>query len=104
MMLAKVKLAMRISTTVFDSELLDLIASGIADIKHAGAEFEATPVEANDTVIDYEITDSLAANAVTTYVRMMFGSPEDFDRLKVSYEMQKGQMRESRAYGMEAVE
>lgn len=103
-MLAKVKLAMRISTAVFDSELLDLIASGIADIKHAGAEFEATPVEANGTVMDYEIEDKLAATAVVTYVRMMFGSPDDFDRLKASYEMQKGQMRESMAYGMEAVE
>jgi hypothetical protein len=104
MMLAKVKLAMRISTAVFDSELLDLIASGIADIKHAGAQFEVETTEEDGVATDYTVTDPLASTAIVTYVRMMFGSPDDFDRLKASYEMQKGQMREARAYGMEAVE
>lgn len=97
-MLEKVKLAMRISTTVYDSELLDLIAAGIADIKHAGAQFTAT-----QTKSDYTIDDPLVARAVVTYCRMMFGSPADFDRLKASYEMQKGQLRESLAYGMEVL-
>lgn len=101
-MLERVKLAMRISTTVFDSELLDLIAAGIADIKHAGAQFEVETTEENG-VTDYTVTDPLASTAIVTYVRMMFGSPADFDRLKAAYEMQKGQMRESRAYGMEVL-
>lgn len=102
-MLERVKLAMRISTDVFDSELLDLIAAGIADIKHAGAEFDADAVEGTSGVTDYVIEDPLASTAVVTYCRMMFGSPADFDRLKAAYEMQKGQMRESSAYGMEAL-
>ena len=97
-MLEKVKLAMRISTDVYDSELLDLIAAGIADIKHAGAKFESSASEN-----DYTIDDPLVARAVVTYCRMMFGSPADFDRLKASYEMQKGQLRESFAYGMEVL-
>lgn len=101
-MLERVKLAMRISTTVFDSELLDLIAAGIADIKHAGAQFDVETTEENG-VTDYTVTDPLASTAIVTYVRMMFGSPADFDRLKAAYEMQKGQMRESRAYGMEVL-
>lgn len=102
-MLDRVKLAMRISTDVFDEELLALIAAGIADIKHAGADFAVTTVETQGTVTDYTIADPLASTAVVTYCRMMFGSPADFDRLKAAYEMQKGQMRESIAYGMEAL-
>ena len=102
-MLARVKLAMRISTTVFDAELLDLIAAGIADLRHAGVQFDATTSETAGTVTDYTVEDPLASTAIVTYCRMMFGSPSDFDRLKAAYEMQKGQMRESRAYGMEVL-
>ena len=102
-MLERVKLAMRISTTVFDAELLDLIAAAIADIKHAGAQFEVETTEENGAATDYTVTDPLASMAIVTYVRMMFGSPADFDRLKAAYEMQKGQMRESTAYGMEVL-
>lgn len=102
-MLERVKLAMRISTTVFDAELLALIAAGIADIKHAGARFEATEVKTQGVVTNYTIADPLASTAVVTYCRLMFGSPDDFDRLKAAYEMQKGQLRESLAYGMEVL-
>ena len=41
-MLQRVKLAMRISTDVYDSELLGLIAAGIADLENVGATFEHT--------------------------------------------------------------
>lgn len=97
-MLEKVKLAMRISTTVFDAELLDLIAAAIADIEHVGAVFNYTQDEN-----DYTVTDPLVSRAIVTYCRMMFGSPADYDRLKASYDEQKGQLRESTAYGMEAL-
>lgn len=97
-MLEKVKLAMRISTDVFDSELLDLIAAGIADLMHIGVRFDYT-----FTSTDYKIDDSLASRAVVTYCRMNFGSPADYDRLKAAYDEMKGQLRESFAYGMEAL-
>lgn len=103
MMLAKVKLAKRIQTTVFDSELLDLIAAAILDIKHCGVEFEATPVLTDEAVTDYVIDDPLVSRAVITYCVMNFGSPDDYDRLKASYDEQKGQLRESSGYGMEVV-
>lgn len=100
-MLGKTKLAMYISNDVFDSEILDLIAAGIADIKHCGPEFTVTPVtDADENVTDYVIENPLAARAVITYCRLHFGSPEDFDRLKVAYDEMKGQMRESSAFGM----
>lgn len=103
MMLAKVKLAKRIQTTVFDAELLDLIAAAIKDIEHAGVTFEHSEVLTDDAVTDYIIEDPLASRAVITYCVMNFGSPDDYDRLKASYDEQKGQLRESSGYGLEVV-
>lgn len=105
-MLARVKLAMRIQTTVFDEELLDLIRAAVADIAHAGVKVEFEPVGSNDgkTVVDYTIDDPLVSRAVVTYCRAFFGSPDDFDRLKRSYDEQKGQLRESSGYGLKVVD
>jgi len=97
-MLAKVKLAKRISTEVFDSELLDLIAAAIADIQHAGVQFEYTQDGS-----DYVVEDPLISRAIVTYCVMNFGSPADYDRLKASYDEQKGQLRESSGYGLEVL-
>lgn len=102
-MLAKVKLAKRIQTSVFDQELLDLIAAAIADIQHAGVEFDYTEVKSGGVVTNYTITDPLISRAIVTYCVMNFGSPDDYDRLKASYDEQKGQLRESSGYGLEVV-
>lgn len=102
-MLAKVKLAKRISTTVFDSELLDLIAAAIADLKLIGIEFDVTEVKTGEVVTDYTITDPLISRAIVTYCVMNFGSPDDYDRLKASYDEQKGQLRETSGYGLEVL-
>lgn len=99
-MLARVKLALRVATNAYDSELLDLIAAAAADIHHAGAEVVVTPVLTDGAVTDYTCDDPLTRTAVITYCRMMFGSPAEYDKLKASYDEQKGQMRESSAYGM----
>ena len=104
MMLERVKLAMRLSTTVYASEILSLIAAGIADIMHIGVQFDySRTTGTGGAITDYTITDPLVSQAIVTYCRMMFGSPADFDRLKAAYEMQKGQLRESTRYGMEAL-
>ncbi len=103
-MLDKVKLAKRIKTNVFDSELLDLIAAAIADIQHCGVTFTYDTTTEDEAVTDYVITDPLISRAVTTYCVMNFGSPDDYDRLKASYDEQKGQLRESTGYGLEVVE
>ena len=102
-MLAKVKLAKRISTTVFDSELLDLIAAAIADLKLIGIEFDVTETKTQGVVTDYTITDPLISRAITTYCVMNFGSQDDYDRLKASYDEQKGQLRETSGYGLEVL-
>ena len=65
MLLEKVKLALRITTTAFDSEITDLIAAARADLGIAGV------------LIEDEMAP-LIIRAVTTYCRANFGQPEDY--------------------------
>lgn len=84
-MLDKVKLALRITTTAFDRELNDLIAAALADLGLAG-------------VTTLTETDPLIIRAVTTYCRVNFGQPDDYDRLKASYDEQKAQLQTATGY------
>lgn len=79
--LAKVKTALRITTDAFDDELTDLCDAALADLGIAG-------VDGANAVI----TDSLVLRAVITYCRLHFGEPDEYDRLKRSYDEQKAQM------------
>lgn len=85
--LAKVKLSMRITTDVFDSELSDLIYAALADLGIAGANGEGVNLQ-----------DPLVLRAVTTYCQMHFGLPDDYDRLKKSYDEQKAQLSMATGY------
>ena len=85
-MLEKVKLALRIKTSVFDSELEDLIAAAVADLGIAG--------------IKNKDGDPLITRAVITYCRCHFGEPEDPIRLKTSYDEQKAQLITCTGYGL----
>lgn len=78
-MLAKVKLALRITTNAFDSELNDLIATAQLDLGVAG-------------VIVPAALDVLVSQAIITYVKLHFGQPDEYDRLKASYDEQKAQL------------
>lgn len=79
--LDKVKTAMRIVTSDFDDELLDLISAGLADLGIAGVDGELAI-----------ITNSLVRQAVITYCKMHFGEPDEYERLKTSYDEQKAQL------------
>lgn len=83
-MLDKVKKALRITTTYYDSELTDLIEAAKLDMGVAG-------VVAPDT-------DELITRAIITYCKMSFGLPEDYDRLKASYDEQKAQLVTATGY------
>jgi len=84
-MLDKVKMALRISTNAFDSELTDLIDAAKLDLGIAG-------------VIVPEELDAIVAKAIITYCKMSFGLPEDYDRLKRSYDEQKAQLTTATGY------
>ena len=84
-MLDKVKLALRIKTDAFDMELYDLISAALKDLGIAGVS--------ND-----DITDPLIIRAVTTFCRCNFGEPDEYDRLKKSYDEQKAQLSMATGY------
>lgn len=84
-MLDKVKLALRITTTAFDGEISDLINAALMDLGIAGV---ATRPE----------SDPLIIRAVTTYCRAHFGQPDDYERLKSSYDEQKAQLMMATGY------
>lgn len=79
------KLALRITTTAFDEQISDLIDAALLDLETAGVTY----VDPND---------ALVRQAVITYVRMHFGEPDEWDRLKASYDEQKAQMSTRTGY------
>lgn len=84
-MLAKVKLALRITTEAFDTELTDLIAAAKLDLGIAGVELPAT-------------LDEICTLAIITYCKLNFGEPDQYDRLKASYDEQKAQLSMATGY------
>lgn len=85
--LTKIKTAMRITTTAFDDEITDLVDAALADLRIAGVR--GTNVA---------LTDPLVLRAVITYCKLNFGEPDEYDRLKRSYDEQKAQMGMSTGY------
>lgn len=77
----KVKTRLRITTTAFDAEIEDLIDAALIDLGIAGV-----------TGGSVQLTDNLVLTAVSTYVKMNFGEPGEYDRLKASYDEQKAQL------------
>ena len=83
--LDKVKMALRISTTALDDELADLIKAAQTDMGIAGVVVPST-------------LDEIVTKAIITYCKMSFGLPEDYDRLKRSYDEQKAQLVTATGY------
>lgn len=83
--LDKVKMGLRIKTTAYDEELADLIAAAQLDLGIAGVEVPST-------------LDEIVTRAIITYCKMSFGLPEDYDRLKMSYDEQKAQLVTATGY------
>ena len=84
-MLEKVKLALRITTTAYDSELNGLIAAAKLDLGIAGVTVPET-------------LDDIVELAIITYCKVHFGEPDDYDRLKASYDEQKAQLSMATGY------
>lgn len=88
-MLSRVKLALRITTNAYDTELNGLIAAALIDLGFGGLDDEAFTTST---------TDEAVITAVITYCKMRFGLPEDYDRLKKSYDEQKAQLGMATGY------
>lgn len=78
------RMALRITTTAYDAEITEYIESAKKDLGIAGVVFE-TP-------------DELVEKAIMTYVKMSFGNPDNYDRLKESYDEQKAQLQTATGY------
>ena len=81
----KAKLARRIVTDAFDSQISDLLSAAFADMAIAGVELPETLTPIVET-------------AAITYVAMHFGEPDEYDRLKRSYDEQKAQLSTATGY------
>lgn len=109
-MLNETKLALRIKTNVYDGEIARLIEAavgdlGIVDVEAAGVSFIISATTTGETVMDNStITDQLLIRAIITYVRLHFGTPDDYDKLERSYNEQKAQLITASGYGLPAGE
>jgi len=79
------KLALRVVTTAYDSEFETLIDAAVLDLGIAGV------------LLPSEL-DALVNTAINTYVKLHFGEPDDYDRLKKSYDEQKAQLATATGY------
>ena len=78
-------MALRITTTAYDTELTDLIEAAKLDLGVAGVLLPSG-------------LDDLVTRAIITYCKMSFGIPEDYDRLKAAYDEQKAQLSTHTGY------
>lgn len=85
------KLAMRLVNTAYDDEISRLIEAACADLGVVGVS------------ADSSTTDPLLMQAIITYVRLHFGTPSDYDKLRQSYDEQKGQLITCAGYGLPGV-
>ena len=84
-MLEAVKRALSLTTSMYDQELTDLIAAALMDLHIAG-------------ITEYAEDDPLVLQAVKTYCRAHFKSPDNYDQLLASYESQKGMLQIATGY------
>lgn len=78
-LITSAKLALRITTDAFDEQIGDLLDAALLDLGVAG-------VVIPDTI------DAIVKQAAITYVRVNFGQPDDYERLKAAYDEQKAQL------------
>lgn len=78
-LIMQAKKARRITTSAFDDEVGRLLEAAMLDLGVAGVQVP-------------EQLDALVSQAAITYFMANFGEPENYDRLKASYDEQKAQL------------
>lgn len=84
-MITAAKLAKRMMTNAYDTEVSRLLDAAALDLGVAGVEIP-------------ESMDVLVENAMITYFLMNFGEPDNYDKLKKSYDEQKAQLATCTGY------
>lgn len=86
-MLAKVKIALRITTDAYDTDIQGLIDAAMLDLGIAGVVLPC-------------VLDAICERAVITYCKLHFLglSENEWDRIKASYDEQKAQLVTASGY------
>ena len=88
-LLERVKTACRVTSPAYDEEFFGLIEAAVADLGIT---------DIRPDVLAISDPDPLIQRAVITYCRLNFGAPEEYDRLKASYDEQKAQLVTATGY------
>lgn len=85
--MTRMKTTLRTTTTDanLEQEINDLVNAFVLDAQLAG-------------VSNQDLDDPLVWMAAVTFVRLRFGSPDEYDRLKKAYDEQKAQMSMASGY------
>jgi hypothetical protein len=84
-LISAAKMAGRITTDAYDVQVHGLLSAAFLDLGVAGVEI---PEEAG----------ALVRQAAITYFLLNFGAPDEYDRLKRSYDEQKAQLATCTGY------
>ena len=110
-MLKEAMLALRVTDMEYAPDICRLLESGQKDLEMAGVVISGACVfvitettdqstgEVTITVTDNTtITDKAVQTALITYAKAHFGSPNDYDRLAASYDLQRRQLANATGY------
>ena len=75
-MLESIKMALRIKSSVFDTEIMELIEAALLDLKISG-------------IVNIQSDDPLIIHAVKIYCKIHFGENKDSEKYQKSYDMLK---------------
>ena len=79
--LEHVKMSLRVTTDAFDAQIQSLIDAAVIDLNIVGI-----------TGANAVTTNAFYLLAITTFVQLHFGAPEEFDKLSQAYDAMKGQL------------
>lgn len=83
--ITKAKMALRVTTNAYDTQIGDLLDASAVDLHIAGVEIP-------------EQYGPIVETAKITYVALHFGEPDNYDKLKASYDEQKAQLATATGY------
>lgn len=84
-LIEQARMAARVKTNAFDKQIGALLSAAMLDMGVAGVKIPAQ-------------YDALVSQAAITYFLMHFGQPDEYDRLKKSYDEQKAQLSMATGY------
>ena len=98
--LESVRRSLRRTSEDFDGELEDLIQAALLDLGVAGVTDPDQDPPSDPAASNLDTDNPLIRRAVVTYCKAHFGDaePQDYDRLKASYDEQKAQLSMATGY------